>query len=231
MENLGRVAASRHEDYAQERRDTMLNATLRVFAQSGFAEAKIDQIAAAADLSKASLHLFDPSKSSLLHSLLERYAVLPELPKMMASLGDTPPALGIPTLIAEIWRLLRQRKELARLISREIQCSAESGAMFADQIGPPSCQPLAAYLDRWMNRGVLRRQNPLAAAQCMIGMLWFFLLTEELISGRDVRTLSDETVVTSVARIFLDTPSKGRKHSCQIPQPAAAGIKDSNSHS
>jgi TetR/AcrR family transcriptional regulator, mexJK operon transcriptional repressor len=221
MENFGRVVASRYDEYAQERRDTMLNATLRVFAQSGFAEAKIDQIAAAADLSKASLHLFDPSKGSLLHSLLERYAVLAELPEMMASLGDTPPALGMPTLIAEIWLLLRQRKELARVISREIQCSAESGAMLAEQLGPSSYQPLAGYLDHWMNRGALRRQNPLVAAQCMIGMLWFFLLTEELMSGRDVRTLSDETVVTSVARIFLDAPAKGGKRS---PSHAAAGV-------
>ena len=221
MENFARVVVSRHEDYAQERRDTMLNATLRVFAQSGFAEAKIDQIAAAADLSKASLHLFDPSKGSLLHSLLERYAVLPELPKMMASLGDTPPALGMPTLIAEIWRLLRQRKELARVISRGIQCSAESREVFAEQLGPSSYQPLAGYLDRWMNRGALRRQNPLVAAQCMIGMLWFFLLTEELISGRDVRTLSDETVVTSVARIFLDAPAKCGK---RTPTHAAVGV-------
>jgi len=221
MENFGRVVVSRHEDYAQERRDTMLNATLRVFAQSGFAEAKIDQIAAAADLSKASLHLFDPSKGSLLHSLLERYAVLPELPKMMASLGDTPPALGMPTLIAEIWRLLRQRKELAHVIGHEIQCSAESREVFAEQLGPSSYQPLAGYLDRWINRGVLRRQNPLVAAQCMIGMLWFFLLTEELISGRDVRTLSDETVVTSVARIFLDGPAKTGKH---CPSHAATGV-------
>lgn len=223
MENFGRVVASRHEDYAQERRDIMLNATLRVFARSGFAEAKIDQIAAAADLSKASLHLFDPSKHSRLHSLLESYALLPELPEMMAALNDTPPALGIPTLIAEIWRLLRQRKELAHLISREIQCSAESGAVFADQIGPLSSQPLAGYLDRWMKRGVLRRQNALAAVKCMIGMLWFFLLTEELISGKDLYPLSDETVVTSVARIFLDAPAKTGK---RCPSHAAAGFKE-----
>jgi TetR/AcrR family transcriptional regulator of autoinduction and epiphytic fitness len=217
MENFGRVVAPRHEEYAQERRDTMLNATLRVFAQSGFAEAKIDQIAAAADLSKASLHLFDPSNHSRLHSLLE--SLLPELPEMMAALNDTPPALGIPTLIAEIWRLLRQRKELAHVIRREIECNAESSKVFAEQIGPPSCQSLAGYLDRWMNRGVLRRQNALAAAQCMIGMLWFFLLTEELIEGKDLYPLSDETVVTAVARMFLDGPAKTGKH---CPSHAAA---------
>jgi AcrR family transcriptional regulator len=202
-----------HKECAQERRDTILNAALRVFAQSGFADARMDQIAAAADLSKAALYLYFPSKDSLLHSLLERYPLLPELPEMMASLGDTPPALGIPTLIAEIWRLLRQRKELARVISREIQSNAESGKLFVEQISPPSYQSLAGYLDRWMNRGVLRRQNALAAAQRLIGMLWSFLLTRELIGAKDLYPVSDETVVITVARMFLDGQANPAKHS------------------
>jgi AcrR family transcriptional regulator len=202
-----------HKECTQERRDIILNAALRVFAQSGFVEAKMDQIAAAADLSKAALYLYFPSKDSLLHSLLERYPLLPELPEMMASLGDTPPALGIPTLVAEIWRLLRQRKELARVISREIQSNAESGKLFAEQIGLPSHQSLAGYLERWMNRGVLRRQNALAAAQRLIGMLWSFLLTPELIGVNDLYPLSDETVVITVARMFLDAEANPAKHS------------------
>ena len=202
-----------HKECTQERRDAILNAALRVFAQPGLAEATMDQIAAAADLSKAALYLYFPSKDSLLHSLLERYPLLPELPEMMASLGDTPPTLGIPTLIAEIWRLLRQRKELARVISREIQSNAESGKLFAEQISPPSYQSLAGYLDRWMNRGVLRRQNALAAAQRLIGMLWSFLLTPELIGAKDLYPVSDETVVTTVARMFLDGEANPAKHS------------------
>src|SRR5260370_37114917 len=96
-----------HEECAQERRDTILNAALRVFAQSGFVEAKMDQIAAPADLSKAGLCLYFPSKDALLHSLLERYPLLPELPGTIGSPGGTPPARAIPTLIAAIWPLLR----------------------------------------------------------------------------------------------------------------------------
>jgi len=217
--NVERVTPSKH---AQERRDTILKAALRVFGQSGFAGAKMDQIAAAADLSKGSLYLYFPSKDSLLHSLLERYALLPELPEMMASLGDTPPALAIPTLIAEIWRLLRERKELARAIRairREIQSNAEHGELFAEKIGLPSYQSLAGYLDRWMDRGVLRRQNALAAAQCLIGMLWFFLLTQEVMGAKDLYPLSDETIVTTVAWIFLDGTAQAKKH----PEHTAAG--------
>jgi AcrR family transcriptional regulator len=203
---------------------------LRVFAQSGFAEATVDQVAAAADLSKAALYLYFPSKDALLHSLLELYPLLPELPEMMASLGDTPPALGIPTLIAEIWRLLRQRKELARVISRGIQGNAERGKLFAEQIGLPSHQSLAGYLERWMNRGVLRRQNALAAAQCVIGMLWSFLLTPELIGAKDLYPVSDETVVTTVARMFLGGDANPASTLPQVHRLAVAGMKDPSFH-
>ena len=220
-----------HEERAQERRDIILNAALRVFAQTGFAEATMDQVAAAADLSKAALYSYFPCKDVLLRSLLERYQLLPELPEMMASLGDTPPALGIPTLIAEIWRLLRQRKELACAISHEIQGTAERGELFAEQIGLPSHLSLAGYLERWMNRGVLRRQDALAAAQRLIGMLWSFLLIPELIGAKDLYPVSDETVVTTVVRMFLDRDANPAKHfPSGTPAAVVASIKDHNFH-
>jgi AcrR family transcriptional regulator len=209
---VARVAAAKHEEYAQARRDTILNAALRVFAQAGFAEAKMDQVAASADLSKAALYLYFPSKDALLQSLLKRYTLLPELPGMVASLGDTPPALGIPTLIAGAWRRLRERKELARVIVREIQSNPERAKLFSQQVGVPAYHSLAGYLSHWMKRGVLRRQHALAAAQCLFGMLWFFLLTQELMGGKDLHPLSDKTVVTTVSRMFLDgAANNGRR--------------------
>lgn len=217
---MGRVAVAKHDEYARARRDTILNAALRVFAQAGFAEATMDQVAAAADLSKAALYLYFPSKEALLQSLLKRYTLLPELPEMVASLGATPPAVGIPRLIAEIWRRLRERKELARVIVREIQSSPERAKLFAEQVGLPAYQSLAGYLERWMKRGVLRRQHALAAAQCLFGMLWFFLLTQELTGGKDLYPLSDETVVITVARMFLDGAVNTGWRS---PSPPAAG--------
>ena len=112
---MSRVAAARHEEYAQARRDTILAAALRVFAQAGFAEATMDQVAAAADLSKAALYLYFPSKNSLLQSLLKRYTLLPELPAMVAELRETPPAAAIPTLVQTACvRRLSKRGSVAR---------------------------------------------------------------------------------------------------------------------
>jgi AcrR family transcriptional regulator len=208
---MGRVAAAKHDEYTQARRDCILTAALRVFARTGFAEAKMDQVAAAADLSKAALYLYFPSKDSLLQNLLDQYALLPELPGMVTSLRDTPPALGIPRLIAEAWRRLRERKELARVIVREIQSHPGRAKLFSEQVGLPAYQSVAGYLDHWMKRGELRRQNAFVAAQCLLGMLWFFLLTQELMGGKELHPLSDETVVTTVARIFLDGAAKNKQ--------------------
>ncbi len=210
---MARVSAAKHDEFAQARRDTILNAALRVFAQEGFAEAKMDQVAAAADLSKAALYLYFPSKDSLLQNLLKQYALLPELPGMVASLRDTPPGLGIPRLIAEAWRRLRERKELARVIVREIQSHPERAKLFSEQVGLPAYRSVAGYLDHWMKRGELRRQDAFAAAQCLLGMLWFFLLTQELMGGKELHPLSDETVVTTVARMFLDGAGNNKKRS------------------
>lgn len=201
---MGRVAAARHEEYAQARRAAILNAALRIFAQTGFAEATMDQVAAAAELSKATLYLYFPSKDALLRNLLDRYALLPELPAMAAALRDTPPENGIPRLISEIWRLLGERKELARVIVHEIQSNPERAKLLTEWGGMPVSRSLAAYLEHWMERRALRRQHPLATAQCLFGMLWFFFLTQELSGGRELYSLSDKTVIDTVARTFLD---------------------------
>ena len=226
---MSRVTAAKHEEYAQARRDAILNAALRIFSQEGFAEAKMDQVAAAADLSKAALYLYFPSKDSLLQNLLQQYSLLPELPGIVVSLGDTPPTLGIPTLIAEAWRLLRERKELARVIVREIQSNPERAKLFSEQVGMPAYQSVAGYLDHWMKRGWLRRQDALVAAQCLLGMLWFFLLTQELMGGKELHPLSDETVVTTVARMFLDGASNKNNKRRVRSRPAAGNGRNQGS--
>lgn len=167
-----------------------------------------------ADLSKASRYLSFRSRGSLPHSLVELHVLLPEVPEMIAALGDTPPALGIPTLIAEIWRLLRQRQELAGVISRVIQSSVGNAGKFMEE-APPAYQALAGYLDRGMNHGVVRRRNSLAAARCLIGTLWSFVLNDEVKVGEDLYPRSDERALAMVARMFLDGPVRSGKHALQ----------------
>ena len=216
---MARVSAAKREAYAQERRDIILNAALRVFGRNNFSEAKMEQIAAAAGLSKGTLYLYFPTKEALLQSLMERFSLLPELPEWVAAMGDISPLLGIPTLVAEMWQRLRERAELAKIVVREIHGNPERAKLFKEQVGLRTSRSLADYLDLWMARGVLRKQDPLATAQCLIGALWFFLLTQEVMGRKDLYPLSDEMITTTTAQMFLRGAVEIRPHSAESPSP------------
>jgi AcrR family transcriptional regulator len=210
---MPRVAAAKHEEYAQGRRDLILDAALQVFANASFADAKMDDVAAIAGLSKGALYLYFPTKEALLQSLIKRYALLPELPDMVNSIHEVPPSVGVPSLISQMWPLLRERKALAQVIVREIHSNPARAKLFSEQVGLRAYHALASYLERWMKRGELRRQDALAAAQCLFGMLWFFLTSQELMGGKELHPLSDETIISTVARMFLEGAASTKKRS------------------
>lgn len=93
---MPRVAAAKHEQYAEARRDQILDAALRIFARKGFAESTVDEIAVEAGLAKATLYLYFPSKEALLQKLVDHYRLVPDLGGLMESIRDLPPVGGIP---------------------------------------------------------------------------------------------------------------------------------------
>ena len=220
---MSRVAAAKHDEYAQGRRDLILDAALQVFANATFADAKMDDVAAVAGLSKGALYLYFPTKEALLQSLIKRYDLMPELPDLVDSIRERPPAVGIPSLIGQIWSRLCERKALAQVMVREIHSNPARAKLFSEQVGLRAYHALASYLECWMKRGELRRQDALAAAQCLFGMLWFFLTSQELMGGKELHPLSDETITSTVARMFLEGAASNRKRSSSRLPPAECG--------
>jgi len=204
IKGMPRVAAAHREEYAEARRDQILEAALRIFAEKGFAETTMDEVAADAHLAKGSLYLYFPTKEELLRKLLGRFTLLPDLPQIMESIRELPPPAGIPKLVAQIWRRFADRKELARVVVREIHSNAKRARLFNEEVGLRAYRLVADYLAKWMKRGELRRADPLAMAQCLIGMLWFFLLSQELMSGKEIHPLSDNAIGRMVSELFLE---------------------------
>jgi TetR/AcrR family fatty acid metabolism transcriptional regulator len=60
------------QDVSEERKNQILDAASTVFARSGFAEARMDDIAAQSGLSKGALYLYYKSKDALISALLQR---------------------------------------------------------------------------------------------------------------------------------------------------------------
>ncbi len=62
----------------------------------------------------------------------------------------------------------------------------------------------AGQIARGVDRDHLRPDRPLIAARCLFSILWMFLLTHELPEGAEPRPLSNDEIVSTVTRIFLD---------------------------
>jgi AcrR family transcriptional regulator len=200
---MPRVAAAKHDEYAEARRDQILEAALRAFSRKGFAESTVDEIATEAGLGKATLYLYFPSKEDLLRKLVDHFRLVPDIGAMVDSIRNTPPVIGIPTLVAAIWRQLKERKEIAHVLVREVFSNPERARLYTEQVRLPGRYLLASYLETWMKKGKLKRLNPEAASQSLFGMLWYFLQSQELMGGKELAPLSDETICSTVTKIFL----------------------------
>lgn len=83
-----RTRAAREE--GREAREELLNAALHVFAQRGYREAGVDEIAAEAGYSKGALYWYFPSKEELLQALLAERVDKP-MAELVAMLESAPP--------------------------------------------------------------------------------------------------------------------------------------------
>jgi len=207
---MPRVAAANHDQYAEARRDQILEAALHLFSRKGFAESSVDEIAAEAGLGKATLYLYFPSKEILLQKLVDRYRLVPELAEIVESIRSRPPEEGIPILVEAIWRQIKEQKELAHVLVREIFSNPQRARLYTEQIRLPGRNLLGAYFENWMKRGKLKRSDPAVLAQCLFGMLWYFLQSQELMGGKELSPLSDQAICSTVSKVFLNGAGSGR---------------------
>ena len=123
----------------QEKRERILQAALDVFSAQGFRGATIDQIAAAAGMSKPNLLYYFRRKDDIYASLLER-----QLATWLEPLRAIDPA-GDP--LAEIRGYIRRKLEISRDFPRESRLFANEILQGAPRVGPLLAGELKSLVD------------------------------------------------------------------------------------
>lgn len=106
---------------AEERRQAILDAALDIFAEQGFAAARLDDVAARAGVAKGTLYLVARDKEDLFQQVV-RSAVAPVLDALALSDADATPA---PQRLAEMMQVFRRdvlgsrKRLLARVMLKE----------------------------------------------------------------------------------------------------------------
>ena len=162
---------AKREQNRQERERAILAAAMRVFADSGFAGASMDVIAADAGISKPTLYQYFSSKEDLFTTVLQQER------DHMLEVFEHPSERGlVADLHAFAWDYARtvMRKDmlsLSRLIIAEAQRRPEIGSAFQASGPDRVLAGMMAYLSVQRDRGLLVFDDPELAAEDLWGLV------------------------------------------------------------
>jgi AcrR family transcriptional regulator len=163
----------------------------------------MDEVAAAAGVSRASLYRLFPGKPALFRALVETYSPLEAISTTLERMGDRPPEEVMPELARLAARTLADRVGVVRTLVFEVTSASEETAEAARYVLLPALLALGGYLAEQMAAGRLRPMHPLLALQSLAGPLLLHVITRNLAERLLAVDVSLEEAVTALARSWV----------------------------
>jgi AcrR family transcriptional regulator len=196
------VAPSKREDLRVERRQAILNAAMKVFAQRGYAAATIREIAREADIAQGTIYLYFPSKREILLAVY-RSMILESLEEFMARPEKGDDQTFLRSLLVDRIRRFRQNARAVRFAFTELPLHDELRERFYREIVLEQLERIKAFLKERAAQGKFRPLRTEIAARAFQGMYVIFALAETVFGDGEVGRLPPEEIAEEVVSLFL----------------------------
>ncbi len=196
------MAPSKREDLRVERRQAILNAAMKVFAQRGYAAATIREIAREADIAQGTIYLYFPSKREILLAVY-RSMILESLEEFMARPEKGDDQTFLRSLLVDRIRRFRQNARAVRFAFTELPLHDELRERFYREIVLEQLERIKAFLKERAAQGKFRPLRTEIAARAFQGMYVIFALAETVFGDGEVGRLSPEEIAEEVVSLFL----------------------------
>jgi AcrR family transcriptional regulator len=173
----------------QGSRDRILAAAADLVGRHGFAAVSMDELAATAGVSRASVYRLFPGKAALLEALVVAYSPFAPMVAYMNDCGDRPPEEVVPDLYRLMARVLAPNIGLLASVLTEVTSASPEAIEGAQRPVTAMLRSVGGYLERQMDAGRIIRAHRVLAVQALFGPLFFHLLTRSTatrIAGLDV---------------------------------------------
>lgn len=180
MRRTSKKAPARKESDRQAKLQAILDAALDVFLEKGFAEARLDDVAAQAGVAKGTIYLYVPSKQALFEALVKS-----GIGGAIGEIEQKVLALDIPAeeQLKAVFAFLRQevlgtrRVDIVRLLLREASRFPELAQIYHREVISRGLGLLRTIAERGVARGEFRsdelvRFPQLAIAPGLVALLW-----------------------------------------------------------
>ena len=189
---------------AEDRRNQILEAALKVFAEKGFKGATNQAIADEAGISPGLIYRYFKNKEDLLFALIENRVGPGSVPVPIEHMHAFPPEQVLP-MLAHYGLSRLDNQDTANLFKLFL-----GEAAFSDHIRAIAnthlnrlIDPLTRYLAGQMEQGRLRREDSLLCAQTFLAGLMATLIRRRLLGDSKMLSYSVDEIVHTVVGIFL----------------------------
>src|SRR5215470_6969313 len=158
-------------------RQRALAAALELVGRDGLARLSMDEVAAAAGVSRASLYRLFPGKAALFRELLVAYSPVEAIVDTIERLRDRPPEEVVPEVARTAARTLAGRVGIVRTLVFEATGASQEAAEAVRYLVDGGVAVVLGYVVEQMSAGRLRTMHPLLAIQSLAGPILVHLIT------------------------------------------------------
>ena len=158
-------------------RARVLAAAAELIAGHGLAALSMDELAALAGVSRATVYRLFPGKAALVEALMNAYTPFDPIIARLREIGDRPPGEVLPEILGSAASIAAANVGILRAIFFEVTSGSPEAIEGAGRPVAGMIQALGGYLGRQIAAGRLRRMHPTLAVQSLLGPLLFYVLT------------------------------------------------------
>ena len=196
------MARPKREDHRLARRQAILEAAMKIFAQRGYAAATIRGIAREADIAQGTIYLYFPSKRDILLALY-RSMVLESMEEILARPEQGGEEAFLTTLLVDRIRRFRQNPRAVRFAFTELPFHKGLREKFYREIALEQLGRIQKFLNDRIAQGTFRPLRTEIAARAFQGMYLMFALAEIVHGDAEVGGLTAEEIADEVVQLFL----------------------------
>jgi AcrR family transcriptional regulator len=192
----------------EDRREQIIDAAMRVFAQKGYTEATNKDIAREAGITPGLIYYYFESKEALLNAILETRSPLQVITSLPPQALALPPELFLRMMIIRVLDIMEGENMVGLIrvmlpeIIRNPTVSSIPVGLFQRVFGF-----LSKYFEAKIASGELRSMDTLLAVQVLIGSLIGFILRRQIVHDPMALAYSHEQIADAV----VDTVMNGLK--------------------
>jgi len=195
----------------------IIDAAFDVFAEAGYAGARLEEIARRAGVSKAALYLYFETKEDLFRAVVKT-AIAPGFERVQANAAafDGPLAQLIPVVLAAMAAMIEQSRipAMAKMVIGESRNFPDLARIWHDNLLAPAIATFAALIARAQTRGEIRSGDPRLFVFSLIGPMLATLLYRSVFAeiSNDPPVLSE--IAAQHAGVFLSGALQEQQPGC-----------------